>query len=89
MAMPRFFFHIVNDTSSTPDEEGQELANREAAWAEARRTIGAVIADEVTAGRNLVHLAIQITDEAGISLADVRAIANVVFAEKPPIRSTH
>ena len=81
--MPRFFFHIVNDTSSVMDEEGQDLANREAACVVARRTIGEVISQEVAAGRNAVHLAIMIDDEAGVRVVNVKAVANVVIAENP------
>jgi len=83
--MPRFFFHLVNDTSSVMDEEGQELASREAACAIARRTIGEVIAQDVAAGRNAVHLAIMIDDEAGDRVFDVKAVATVVVAEDPLI----
>jgi len=81
--MPRFFFHIVNDTSSVMDEEGQDLANREAACAVARRTIGEVISQDLAAGRNAVHLAIMIDDEAGVRVVNVKAVANVVIAENP------
>ena len=81
--MPRFFFHLVNDTSSVMDEEGQDLANREAACAVARRTIGEVISQDLAAGRNAVHLAIMIDDEAGVRVVNVKAVANVVIAENP------
>jgi hypothetical protein len=49
----------------------------------ARRTIGDVIAQEVTAGRNMVHLAIMIDDQAGVRIANVKAVANIVIAEGP------
>ncbi len=84
--MPRFFFHLVNDSTSVTDEEGQELVNREAACLEARRTIGEVIAQEVVAGRNIVHLSIMIDDQAGARVANVKAVANVVVSENPLIR---
>ena len=81
--MARFFLHMVNDTISVTDEEGQELANREAAYLAARRTIGEVMAQEVTDGRDTVHLAIMIDDEAGVRVATVKAVASVVIAENP------
>ena len=83
--MPRFFFHMVNDTYSVLDEEGQDLANSEEANVVARRTIGEVIAQEVTAGHNVVHLAIMIDDQAGVRVANIKAVANVVIAENPLI----
>ena len=81
--MPRFFFHMVNDTYSVLDEEGQDVADSEAACVVARRTIGEMIAQEVTAGSNLVHLAIMIDDQAGVRIANVKAVANIVIAEGP------
>lgn len=83
--MPRFYFHLVNDIASVPDEEGQDLANREAACDQARRTVAEVIGQELSAGRDTVHLAIQINDEAGISVANIKAVANVVVSENPLI----
>lgn len=79
--MARFFLHMMNDTTSVTDEEGQELANLAAACLVARRTIGEVLAQEVTAGCDNVHLAIMIDDEAGVRVATVKAVANVVVAE--------
>ncbi|GAA0296755.1 hypothetical protein GCM10009087_03160 [Sphingomonas oligophenolica] len=81
--MCRYFFHLVNDSSSIPDKEGQELANREAACAVARRTAGELIAHEVGAGRDIVHLTIMIDDEAGARVANLKAVANVVVSENP------
>ena len=81
----RYFFHVENDLSSLRDEEGVVLADRVAACVEARRTIGAVIAEEIGAGHNAVHLAIMVDDETGIRVADIKAVATVVITENPLI----
>ena len=81
--MPRFFFHVLNDASFMKDEEGQELQNLEAACKEARRAIGEIIAQEVAADLNTVHLSVMVDDEAGARVANIKAVTHIVFSVSP------
>lgn len=81
--MPRFFFHVLNDASFLKDEEGQELQNLEAACKEARRAIGEIIAQEVTADLNTVHLSVMVDDETGARVANIKAVTHIVSSVSP------
>jgi len=81
--MQRFFFHILNDVAFTPDEEGKECASLAVACKEARRTIGEIIAQDVTGGLNSVHLTIMIDDEAGARVANIKAVTHIVSSLSP------
>jgi hypothetical protein len=81
--MPRFFFHVLNDVAFTPDEEGQEFANLAAACKEARRTIGELIAQDVTSDLDTVHLTIMIDDETGTRVANIKAVTHIVSSLSP------
>ena len=81
--MPRFFFHVLNDAAFMTDEEGQELENVEAACREARRAIGEIIAHEVTAELNTVHLSVLVDDETGTRVANIKAVTHIVFSVSP------
>ena len=81
--MPRFFFHVLNDASFVKDEEGQDLQNLEAACKEARRAIGAIIAQDVAADLNTVHLSVMVDDESGARVANIKAVTHVVFSVSP------
>ncbi|MEO7687836.1 MAG: hypothetical protein ABIS51_01015 [Sphingomonas sp.] len=81
--MPRFFFHVLNDASFLRDEEGQELQNLEAACKEARRAIGEIIAQEVAAELNTVHLSVMVDDETGARAANIKAVTHIVFSVSP------
>ena len=68
--MPRFFFHVYDDSISL-DEEGLERASFKDAVKEAVRGARALACEEVTRGRlNLGHR-IVIANEAGETLATV------------------
>jgi hypothetical protein len=81
--MPRFFFHLVNDTRSIPDEEGIDLPNLEAACLEARRTIGAIVGDELASDGDSIHLSIMIEDESGVRVANIEAVTQLVISMSP------
>jgi hypothetical protein len=48
--MPRFFFDIHDGEVFTPDREGLDLEDLEAAKAEAKRTLPEIVKDEMPAG---------------------------------------
>ena len=68
--MPRFYFHVFND-ETTIDEEGQELADLEAARAVAVEAARGLVCESVKHGHlNLDHR-IEITDEANARVMTV------------------
>ncbi|CAN5383193.1 hypothetical protein BH10PSE14_BH10PSE14_32380 [soil metagenome] len=75
--MQRFFFHVVNDTSATMDEDGTLLPDLDAACKEARKIIGAIIADELREGRDVLHLAVMIDDAHGHRVGKVATVTQV------------
>ena len=81
--MPRFLFHVLNDVAFTPDEEGQECADLAAACKEARRTIGQLIAQDVTNDLNSVHLTVMIDDDTGARVANIKAVTHIVSSLSP------
>lgn len=81
--MPRFFFHIVNDNFASDDKDGFDLPSLEVACLQARKTIGAIIADELAQGRNHVSVSGRIKNEDGETVADMTANARLVSAESP------
>lgn len=81
--MPRFFIHLLNDASCTWDEEGCDLPSVEAACDQARRTLGAVIADEMPGAKNVLHLTAMIDDEKKMRVATIKAVTNVVASICP------
>ena len=48
--MPRFFFDIHDGEAFTPDREGLELEDLEAAKAEAKKTLPEIVKDEMPDG---------------------------------------
>jgi hypothetical protein len=69
--MPRFFFHIANDRGITVDETGHEFDHHDAAIHEARRTAGAILADELSDTAAAVSLKLYLEDEAKAHVATV------------------
>jgi hypothetical protein len=82
-SMPRYYFHVVNNTSSVVDEEGSELADLAAAYVQARKTIGGIIADEVVQGDDVVNLVVMIDDARGVRLATITAATTITCSEEP------
>jgi hypothetical protein len=68
--MPRFFFHVLDDLGCQ-DEEGRELADLEAAKAEAVKGARSLICGQVLEGRLALNHHIEIEDEAGNRVGDI------------------
>lgn len=81
--MPKFFFHVVNDTSSLRDEYGTILPNLEAAHHEARKILGEILADELRGGLDLIHVRITIDDACGHRLGDIKTVTTVTTTADP------
>jgi hypothetical protein len=69
--MPRYFLNIRNSSGFAEDEEGQELADLQAARAEAIAGIRSVLAEEIKRGVLDLRGQVEITDEAAALLAVV------------------
>jgi hypothetical protein len=65
LAMPRYFFDIVDDAGVTRDPEGSELSSPAAAMEEARATAREMLADSLRAGRTVDGRRFDITNESG------------------------
>jgi uncharacterized protein DUF6894 len=63
--MPRYFFHVLNSDKS-PDLEGIELPNLEAAKVEAKKDVEEIIQTEFNSlGADWAKWSIEICDEKG------------------------
>lgn len=82
-AMPRYRFHLVNDTSSTIDEEGVELRDLEEVRTRARAAIADIVAEEIRQGRDEIHLAVMVDGEDDVRVANFRSTVKVVASESP------
>jgi hypothetical protein len=63
--LPIFHFHIVDEESLTPDEEGMFLTDLEAASQEALESARELLIQDIRASRPLGDRRIEVTDEAG------------------------
>jgi len=72
--MPRYFFNVRDrDGDVSPDTEGQDLPDLEAAKAEAISANREMLGERLLHGGHLDHRQIEITDEQGIILAKIDA----------------
>lgn len=63
--MPQFYFHVQDESGYTPDPEGQELPDAEAAHREAVSATREILGETLLHGGALNHRTIEITDEHG------------------------
>jgi hypothetical protein len=80
--MARFLFHIRNGHGLTPDEEGRDLADREAAYAAAVVGARSLLSDEVTRGTLDLGGEIEVADDEGQVLFQV-PFSDVVEIRQP------
>lgn len=69
--MPRYHFNIIDGEHLVPDQEGQELADLEAARFEARCSARDLAIQEIKAGVPIDGRKIEITDENGDPLESI------------------
>lgn len=60
-----YFMHLFNDLGQTPDDEGMDLPDEEAARQRAEVVVRELIAEDVRGGRNQIHITLRIEDQAG------------------------
>jgi hypothetical protein len=70
--MPRYFFHVREGSELSRDSEGQELADTEAARAEAISSGREILGEKLLHGGSLDHRQIEIADETGHVVEVVR-----------------
>jgi len=78
--MPRFYFH-VHDDLLVLDEEGVELADLEAARLQAVAGIHAMMCDQLTHGRLVLHHHLVVEDEQGVEVLNL-AFGDTVAIER-------
>ena len=70
-AVPRFHLHLYNGLGFTPDDEGLELADVDAARTEAIRSIRSMVSEEAREGRIDLNGRVEIVDGGGQRVAVV------------------
>jgi hypothetical protein len=63
--MPKYFFHVKDDSGTTPDEEGIELQNLEQVRDEAVGAAPDILSELVKSGKPFDNRRFVIADEAG------------------------
>ncbi|PZU79101.1 MAG: hypothetical protein DI546_01625 [Rhizobium sp.] len=63
--MIRFYFNVVAAASRILDEEGRELADLDAARAEAIQDARALMSEAILSGKDISDRSVEICDEAG------------------------
>ena len=63
--MPRFYFHIRNDTAEFADDAGLDLVGEEVMRQHARRLIADLVADELDGGSDNFNLSVTVRDGKG------------------------
>ncbi|MDO6414290.1 hypothetical protein Q4F19_07835 [Sphingomonas sp. BIUV-7] len=81
--MPRFRFHVLNDTFYLQDEDGKDLPDTAAVEVHARHVLADVVADEIRQGRSSIHLAIMVEDPRGTRIANYRLVTTVTATQSP------
>ena len=78
--MPRYFFHVREQSQSSRDAEGQDLPNLEAAKREAVNIAREMIGERVLHGGDIDGRIIEITDEQDHLLDEVH-FCDVLFED--------
>ncbi|KQR83321.1 DUF6894 family protein [Sphingomonas sp. Leaf343] len=75
--MPHLFLNLENHNGLQPDTEGRDFDTVDAAIAEAGRTAGQVLAEDIAAGRTPVRIRVLIDDAAGQRQATLESFIEV------------
>jgi hypothetical protein len=70
--MPRYYTHLENSFGSLPDRTGAIFETDDAAVAEAARTAGELVKEDVVAGRLAVPIVLTIEQEDRVRVAQLR-----------------
>jgi hypothetical protein len=84
--MPRFYFHARDlGGNVSPDSEGQELPDLEAARREATNASREMLGEQLLHGGASIHGQIEIADEEGLVLAVVKARDTLLDQDQPRV----
>ena len=78
--MPQFYFNVQDETGFTPDPEGQDLPDAQAARREAVSATREILGETLLHGGALNHRTIEITDENGHVVGHVNS-RDVLFQD--------
>ena len=79
--MPRYFFHVLNETYYAEDHEGQELADDATARLQAARTAGEILTGDLARERDKVSVTVYVDKADGTRLMTLPVLAYVSNAE--------
>jgi len=71
--MPQFYFHVRDESGFTPDLEGQELPDLDAARGEATSAARELLGEKLLHGGSLNHRVIEIADASGAVVGQVNS----------------
>lgn len=77
--MSLYFMHVANDRGITVDETGRDFAGDELAIAEASRTAGAILSEELQAGAEGVSVKVYVEHEDKRRVATVSVSGSLTF----------
>jgi len=80
--MAVYKFHVMNDTFYTVDEVGKELPGLDSARAHAQRIAADIIHDELSQGRDHIHLSIVVENACGHRVASFRSTTSIELGEE-------
>lgn len=81
--MPKFFFNVLNDVSTTTDKEGCDLPNPQVASQHVRKVIGEILAEELQEQNNAIHLSVLIEDADHVRVANIKCVTTIVESTSP------
>jgi hypothetical protein len=81
--MAKFFFNVLNDVSTTTDNEGCDLSNLRAACQHARKVIGEIMTKELQGENNTIHLSVLIEDADHVRVANIKCVTTIVESTSP------
>lgn len=75
--MPHLYLHLENHNGLQRDLEGHNYETIDAAVAEAGRTAGSVLAEDIASGRTPVGIRVMIEDADGTRIATLQSSTNI------------
>jgi hypothetical protein len=81
--VPRYRFHVRNDTSFIVDQEGIELPDLEAMRTHAIAAIADIVADELRQGKDDIHLAVMVDGDEDERIANFQSSTKLAVSERP------
>ncbi|TPG54315.1 hypothetical protein EAH76_06470 [Sphingomonas glacialis] len=77
MGMPRYFFHVLNQTSHVHDEVGAELSSIAVARSRASDAAGEILTSDLRDGKTDIVFDVQVEDDRGARVLTVHVVGTV------------